>query len=311
MTWPADIPVLTAALLDGELGPAEHETNTRLLYSVPKVLGVNPQGTFADLVARLDAIDAKLALHGATGLVNLRVINDATSPNSKLVITADALGIAGTVVQGLSVTCDITVAGKNGLDTGTEANSTWYSAYAGLRPDTGELCGLLSTSATAPTTTHASIDGLFTQFRRVARVYNDSSGNFRKFRKDDGWVRYEMGDLTTHAANAGATDGADNTALNCALWYPPGVRLARLQCSVVAQTEGSIYLYVRRKGTPADTYTTVLWSPDATDLIAEVFGRIDVGLDASQEFEWKADVTPNVDIEAGVKIGPLGYYDPS
>ncbi len=315
MAWPDDIPTLTAALKDGEIGPAEWDEILTLLYGIPPVLGTGVKAAFASLAARLAAMQAQLDAQGTTGLVNLRVTNDATSPNSKLVITADTIAIGGTVVNNVSVVADIAVDGKNGFDNlGADAEDalTWYSAYIGLRPDTGELCGLLSKSATTPITTHASLNALFTKFRRVARVYNDGSSNFRRFRKDDHWVKYEHGQVFTHASNAAATDAADNTASSCTTVYPPGTKLARLFCAVAPQSPGAIVLSVRRKGTPADTYVPVISVPDGdVSGVVTQYGRCEVGLDANREFEWSADVTPNANLTAGIYIGPAGYYDPS
>ena len=49
----------------------------------------------------------------------------------------------------VNLTVDITVSGVNGLDTGSEAASTWYYIWVIYNGTT--VAGLLSTSATAPT----------------------------------------------------------------------------------------------------------------------------------------------------------------
>ena len=49
-----------------------------------------------------------------------------------------------------SETLDVTASGANGLDTGSEASSTWYHLWAIGKTD-GTLDGLISASATAPT----------------------------------------------------------------------------------------------------------------------------------------------------------------
>ncbi len=53
-------------------------------------------------------------------------------------------------VPSVNLTVDITASGANGLDTGSEANSTWYYEWVIFNPTTEVTAGLLSTSSTFP-----------------------------------------------------------------------------------------------------------------------------------------------------------------
>ncbi len=72
---------------------------------------------------------------------------------------------------------DITVAGAGGLDTGSEAASTWYYIWLIYNPTTTTYNGLLSTSSTSP-----SMPSGYTKKRLIGAVRNDSSSNFRPFK---------------------------------------------------------------------------------------------------------------------------------
>jgi hypothetical protein len=85
---------------------------------------------------------------------NLLTFNNATTPTTKVDITADGAILCNTSeycvkVTTVSLTIDASTTGANGLDTGSLANNTWYYSYIISNGTT--TAGLLSTSATAPT----------------------------------------------------------------------------------------------------------------------------------------------------------------
>ena len=67
-----------------------------------------------------------------------------------------------------TLTVDITASGAGGLDTGSEANSTWYAVYLIAGPS--GIAGLLSTSADSPTKPAG-----YPFARRVGWIYNHSN----------------------------------------------------------------------------------------------------------------------------------------
>ena len=107
----------------------------------------------------------------------------------------------GAVIMQLAsdLTLDITVAGKNGLDTGSEASDTWYYLWMIYNPATEEVAGVLSVSATAPT-----LPSGFTKKRLVGAVRNDGSSNFRTFIQRGTRVQYLTGASVLSAGSATA-----------------------------------------------------------------------------------------------------------
>ena len=104
---------------------------------------------------------------------------NATNPTYQVDVSADDLvvkdGIGGAdLLAGVSLTVDITASGANGLDTGTEASSTWYFVWTIW--DGSTTAGLLSTSATAPT-----LPTGYTHKALVGAVRNDGSSDFEAF----------------------------------------------------------------------------------------------------------------------------------
>jgi len=85
--------------------------------------------------------------------------------------SADAANVELTGTQNI----DITASGINGLDTGSEATSTWYSVW--IVSGSSGTGGLLSTSATAPTLPA----GYDVSKRRLGWVYNHSDDDLQNF----------------------------------------------------------------------------------------------------------------------------------
>ena len=125
----------------------------------------------------------------ATGR-NIASRTNSVTPNSKIDITADELCVRDTngtakLLSTVSVTVDITASGANGLDTGSEASSTFYFGWVIAKAD-GTVAGLLSTSATAPT-----MPSGYTFKALATCVRNDGSSNFLKYRQFGNKVHYE------------------------------------------------------------------------------------------------------------------------
>lgn len=79
---------------------------------------------------------------------------------------------------------DITVSGKNGLDTGSETPDAWYYVWMIMDIDTEEVAGLLSLSSTSPV-----MPAGFTKKRLVSAVRNQG-GDFRTYTQVEGELFY-------------------------------------------------------------------------------------------------------------------------
>lgn len=74
-----------------------------------------------------------------------------------------------------TTTVDISTSDVGGLDTGSEAASTWYYIYAVADADATTFTAIISASSSAPTNASALY------YRIIGRFYNDSSSNIRNW----------------------------------------------------------------------------------------------------------------------------------
>lgn len=126
---------------------------------------------------QLMAAPRVLALRDAArGLV---VKNNTSNPNHQVDISADEIILQDSSgnpmrVLNLSMTADMTVSGAGGLDTGSEAASTWYHLWVIAKAD-GTKSVIFSTSATAPT-----LPTGYTYKAYTGAWYNGADGHLRK-----------------------------------------------------------------------------------------------------------------------------------
>lgn len=147
-----------------------HPMNTSVMYCIKYTLGAYHSDTVV-----------KETLMGAyRNLVAVQSGNTSVDVNIDEIILQD---VNGNCFRHTSVdlTIDITSTGINGLDTGSEANSTWYHIW--IISNGTSVSGLLSTSSTSPT-----LPSGYTYKGLVSAVYNNSSGNFNPFKQIDKMV---------------------------------------------------------------------------------------------------------------------------
>lgn len=112
-----------------------------------------------------------LALH--EGLV-CKYVTAATVDIDADAVMLRTTGGSAVRVESVNLTVDITASGANGLDTGSEASSTWYYLWVIYNGVT--TSGLISLSSTAPTLPAGyNFKGL------VGAVYNGTSGDLSSF----------------------------------------------------------------------------------------------------------------------------------
>lgn len=148
------------------------------------------------------------------------------SSNTQVVISSGSAAGAddGAIVMeaASNLTLDITNVGvKNGLDTGTEASDTWYYIYLIWNPNTAEVAGLLSASATAPT-----LPAGFTKKRLVGAVRNEGASNFIPFSQIGANVAQNYYLLYS------AVPGAGWVPINVSNYAPPTSRRAAISFGV-------------------------------------------------------------------------------
>lgn len=142
-----------------------------------------------ELISVLSII-TPVAVVGSTR--NLHIRSKSGSEDTTLEISADEIvlknGINDAVVAAFTSTSElvITASGDLGLDTGSEATSTWYYIWAFYDESDGSTTYKFSTSSTNPTA------GDYTHKALIGAIYNNSSGNLIKINQRDRWVDTEV-----------------------------------------------------------------------------------------------------------------------
>ena len=108
----------------------------------------------ADAVAQLAVLQASPLVHGNVLAPHQGLIVNVNAV-AALDVDATAIVLFNTSGNGrrfatINLTISIAASGANGLDTGSEANSTWYHIWVIAKAD-GTVAGLFSTSASSPT----------------------------------------------------------------------------------------------------------------------------------------------------------------
>ncbi|MFZ3193751.1 MAG: hypothetical protein WA154_11180 [Moraxellaceae bacterium] len=147
------------------------------------------------------------------------VLRDST--NTPLRISDIAAGTSASIAS----------SGVGGLDTGTEANSTYY--YIWLISDAATTRALLSVSSTAPTMPVG-----YTYKLLVGAVYNNASGHFQKFQQSGVHVIKE----STTLLSAGTATTYTNVSLTG--HAPPNARRVSGTIEVGSASAASISAYV-------------------------------------------------------------------
>ncbi|WP_243246331.1 hypothetical protein [Pseudomonas maioricensis] len=121
----------------------------------------------------------KLAEKASVGIKgsfsNLRI--STTGVSAVITITADRLVVEGPhltmrTLSDISLSCNLTAVGLNGLDTGVSAGSTWYFVHVIHNPVTRAIASLVSLGKSAP-----ALPVGFTHAARVGAVRTDATAN--------------------------------------------------------------------------------------------------------------------------------------
>jgi len=164
------------------------------------------------------------------------------------------VGDDGAIIYAASpLVVDITASGANGLDTGTEANGTWY--YLWLASGASGTCGLLSTSTTTPTLPA----GYGTRKARLKNCafYNNASGDLLKHVCLFGWPHAPFWKLERALTDNVLLSGGTATSFTdvlCSAYLPVAITNTIKIYIFQNYTSASRVLYVRPKGETHDGY---------------------------------------------------------
>ena len=165
---------------------------------------------------------------------NLVIITNLSNPTYQIDIDADEVatqdGSGGfKILSSVNLTVDITVAGANGIDTGSEATDAWYYIWVIAKAD-GTTAGLLSTSSTAPT-----MPATYT-FKALIGAVRNTSSDFLPFKQLDNKVTYNTLRLILDAATADAW-----TAKNITVFFPSTAK--HITCNMGCQGKAGTGFY--------------------------------------------------------------------
>jgi hypothetical protein len=125
--------------------------------------------------AKLDPA-AQFAINGASRGLLVNYVSGASARIRADEIILKTSGGDCVILGSVDETVAITTAGAGGLDTGTEAASTWYYLWLIYNPGTVDVAGLISASSSSPT-----LPSGYTYRALVGVVGNNASSNFIEF----------------------------------------------------------------------------------------------------------------------------------
>lgn len=202
--------VLTTAFTESLLDDADADAFwTTLMASINKAnartsFGASAVGdalftTASKAAGRLAIGAASVSANGILAPHKNLVVKNGSTAASTMDVDADEIVLTDSsdnryLASSVNLTIDITASGVNGLDTGSEAMSTWYHIWVIYNGTT--VAGLLSTSSTSPT-----LPSGYTYKGYVGAVYNNSSSNFPTTKqKNNRVVCAQAADLTGGSA---------------------------------------------------------------------------------------------------------------
>lgn len=158
----------------------------------------------------------------------------------------------------ITETANITASGSNGLDTGSESSSTWYSIWLIAKSD-GTIDSLLSISSTSPT-----MPSGYTYKLRVGWVRNNSSSDFVGFFQynNEAWL-YPAVEVVS-AGNATSPTDVDLSSV-----IPPTARVFIGEFTILSATSSTRRLEVRPNGF-TEAWTYVFKRNDGTGAVLSV-----------------------------------------
>jgi len=198
------------------------------------------------------------------------IVRNGANPRSQISVIADELILQDTTgnslrLSSVNVTADITQYGVNGLDTGSESDSTWYHVW--IISDGDTKSALLSTSNTNPI-----LPSGFNYRAYVGAAYNDSLSDFISFHQYGNKVR---------RTDLSILSGGIQTAyspLNLSASVPPNARFVNGRGGLSTSTGGT-------------NYEGLLLRPQASSTLGQVklieYSEAGEGFDSATGPQWE------------------------
>jgi hypothetical protein len=238
-------------------------------------------------------------------LWGLTLANAADTANDITVAAGEAKDEANTglIVLASAITKQLDAGwavGTNagGLNTGAEANSTWYEVHLIKRTDTGVVDVMFTTTANRTT-----LPANYTMQRRIGWIRNDGSGNILQFTQVDDSVT-----LTTQIADVNNASVA-TVAAAVTLTTPPN-SIARFRASAVSNASVNaawcIVFSEIVEGNVTPAGTTGIASLGGHDFIAWTAAHFELRVSATSTIEHDGSTTTGTPT---FSISTFGWID--
>lgn len=181
-----------------------------------------------------------------------------------------------------------------GLNTGAEANSTWYEVHVIMRPDTGVVDVMFTTTAN-----RATLPTNYVYKRRIGWIRNDSGGSILQFTQVDDDFTW-----TTQVLDLDGT--LSTTAAAVTLTVPPS-SVAKFRSSITSDATGinGVVFSEIAEGNVAPAISTAIVSLVAVPS-ASAAGHYSLRVDASSQIERDSPTTDPDDV---IRISTYGWTD--
>jgi hypothetical protein len=169
---------------------------------------------------------------------------------------------------------------QNGLNTGAEANSTWYEVHLIKRSDTGVVDVMITTTGN-----RATLPANYDRQRRIGWIRNDGSGNLLDFTQVDDHFTW-----LTQVNDVAAT--CTETAAQVALTVPPSTMayFRGTAASTASVNENASLVFSEiSEGNVTPATTTGIGSLAVWDLVAYNMGHFQLKVNSSSQIEHDSD----------------------
>jgi hypothetical protein len=229
------------------------------------------------------------------------IVRSGSPQASRVTVEAEELVVKTTggipkLLSSVSVNADLNGAGTGAgqLDTGSEANDTFYHIYVIHNPSTNNTTGLLSTSMTSPV-----LPSGYTYFARVGVARNDSAGDFIFFQSLDWEYSIEGQD-----ANANAAAPTVLTSLDLSDFIPVNAKI--VQGTVIKTNNSQLKVHIQGDPTNSLGLTSIHGQQTGTVGIDSAYasGQFRTNLRTAQTIYWKSSTADTHQVViTGYRIG--------
>lgn len=291
---------------DAFLVQARKNSIGQTLKSVCDSLGATaPQGNDVDVATRLARLER---LIGQGPYRNVRAMNNATTPASKIDVSWEMLAISGYQADSYAQTLDFATTGARGRETAWSYAAEALFLYAIYNPTTNTADTLMSKSP--PSVGPTSMPSGFTAWRYLSSWYNTTTAAaLRRQGQQDQIVTTTVSDASAfRAVSAVTTTTTWTTPTLTAANRPTGVRMLLLQGRMASGSgSGAITLRARTKTVGTSNGVDLCVQDSGVGKQITIGGAIWVMTNSAGDFEWSVD-SAQTGMTATIDV--LGWMEP-